>query len=517
MSLNRTERDGYYIMILPNKEKAPYLFFKDPKNHKRNFATYNWGKQFWVFYNDSFDPKSITLKYYFTKIDNSKTILNRDNPKKPTPKAVKKAKTMRPPRRKRGPRSRSQKYKFKRRTPYVNIDFPFDQTAEIKPNLHYTMLKKYRVWVSKRLPYIFFRDPKTSANYGTYDWEFQYWIFKHKDCDLTAAEIESLYQKIDTSKTVLDRKKPASRTVYFYNKLEKYSYKYNNDPDFSAFLKYARASGSSEKVINFFLKAANNPVKRGGELPFVYGRFHPVHKLGMQASHLKKIEYKNITDGVKMRDTDMISAGGMQLYFTLAAGKYIPAVNQAYTIYRENKTVPVMIVELTPQEGYLDNYKMLRGQELVKTVKKDLDYALGKKHNVKITTMKISYQKFYRLSPNSRIWVYMNGVEKQVAAKVPANHIIIYYFTDRKRLEKMDPKCSHPLTFGPYGTDWGKLKLKILHELGHSLQMRHHFNNRKGSGNIKAHFSPACIMNYKYKSDKFCELCRYALGVETSK
>ena len=53
----------------------------------------------------------------------------------------------------------------------------------------------------------------------------------------------------------------------------------------------------------------------------------------------------------------------------------------------------------------------------------------------------------------------------------------------------------------------------VVHEFGHSLQLRHHFNDTDGSSDIKTHISPSCIMNYKYRSNEFCPLCKYGLGV----
>lgn len=65
--------------LLVNR-KAGYVTFRDKETCRRNFATYSYRYQFWVWQSRNFNEKGIDLYSLYTAIDKSETDLDRDKP-----------------------------------------------------------------------------------------------------------------------------------------------------------------------------------------------------------------------------------------------------------------------------------------------------------------------------------------------------------------------------------------------------------------------------------------------------
>ncbi len=394
-----------------------------------------------------------------------------------------------------------------------NNSFNYDPEARINQDIKGKIIWGYYIDINLKYALVYFKDKeKHAVNKATYNCEKQFWAWKHKDFDSSKIDLTQLFSRVDLSKTTLDRPEPVSETVYRDNALETKNYDYSRDKDFSDFISWCKRTRVPEDTIKFYINSANNAAKRG-TLVDDTGRVLSDNDTGIQAETFKPAGYKNKVVPYNKRNGITKVAGGMQLYFEYRKRTMYRYVDEAQNIFRDNKTVPVTIVELEPLEGNTGP-KILRGNALIKQVRSDLESSFHKKFKVKHKVIKISYTEFGNYGNIAPLTYFDQFMTKHVNPKVGRNTLIIYYFTDSKRLLAIDDQGSHPLHYGPYGTDWGRMAFTIIHEMGHSLGLRHHFNDRDGSADIKAHISPACIMNYKYKSQEFCPLCRYGLGID---
>jgi hypothetical protein len=391
--------------------------------------------------------------------------------------------------------------------------FNHDPDAQINRSLSGSVMFGYYIDINPIYPYIYFRDiDKPALNYATYNGEKQYWMWKNDKFDSSKIDLKQFFTKIDLTKTTLDRVEPVSETVYRDTVLEEKPYDYSNDKDFKDFMKWCDKTKVPADVKAFYLKAANNSAKRGNLIPDE-GRGVSDNDMGIQAEAFKSLKYKNRqVPEIEARGMKKL-AGGMQLYFEYRKRTMLRYNDESQNIFRENKTVPVTIVELEPEEGNTGQ-KILRGKALVKRVKADLEKTFHKKFNVKLKTMTISYTEFADCGKVAPLTHYGRFMSKYVHPNAVKNTLYIYYFTDTQKLLAIDNDGTHPLQFGPYGSDWENFSFTIIHEFGHSIGLRHHFNDTDGSDDIKTHISPACIMNYRYVSREFCPLCRYGLGID---
>lgn len=390
--------------------------------------------------------------------------------------------------------------------------FKYDPDAQVNRALNETIMFGYYVNFNLKYPLIYFRDSEKHAiNLATYNYEKQFWMWKHKDFDSSKIDLKQFFTKIDLSKTTLDRTEPVSETVYRDTALENKPYDYSNDKDFSDFMKWCDKTKVPADTKNFYIMAANNAAKRGRLVLDSAVSVSDVDR-GIQSENFKPASYKNKPLPYDTRKDIMKSAGGMQLYFEYRKRELFVMVDQAQNIFKDNKAVPVTIVELEPQEGNTSP-EILRGKALVKKVQADLESTFHKKFKVKLVTMKISYTELANYGNLPLLTYFGQFMEKYVNAKAGKNTLIIYYMIDSKRLYAIDRLGTHPLATGPYGTDWERNKHNIMHEMGHTIGLRHHFNDTDGSGDIKSHISPACIMNYQFVSHDICPLCRYGMGL----
>lgn len=392
-------------------------------------------------------------------------------------------------------------------------DFAYDDQAQLDESLKNRVMWGYKIMMFPNNPSIYFRKPDDlSKNMAYYNWKQQFWVYRAEDFDSSKVDLKRLFLQIDLSKTTLDRNRPTAGDQMKLEDRPSLAYNIKKDKEFNLFLDWMNKIKTPARKINFYKKAAANSAKRGASYDFVYGNILDINKVGMQYEVLKLTKYKGVRNGTELRKTPQKVAGGMQYYFELHGGKYLRSSDTAYNIFRDNKTVPVTVVELVPTNGK-STQGILRGRMLTKQVKSDLESYLKKNVSVTLKTMKLDYQAFGDNGKTSPLFHYNQYLQKHINPQLPQNTIIIYYLTNKEMLRAIDDEMTHPLVYGPYGTDWARMYATIIHELGHSLGMRHHVPNREGSNDIAAHLSPACVMNYRYKSQEFCELCRYALGV----
>jgi len=78
VNYNLTSLSGYKINI--EKSGNPLVMFYDKKKTHWAIAAFNYERQFWFWHMDHFNPDEIDLKRIYSKINLSKTVLNRDKP-----------------------------------------------------------------------------------------------------------------------------------------------------------------------------------------------------------------------------------------------------------------------------------------------------------------------------------------------------------------------------------------------------------------------------------------------------
>lgn len=388
----------------------------------------------------------------------------------------------------------------------------FDPDYIVNREMSDKIVNGYRIQFNTEYNVVFFADPENPMmRYAFYDLHRQYYEWKLKSFDSTKIDLTILYKKINRSKTALDRMMPDEQTVKRDNKLENSDYDYSKDGDFSAFMKYCDKLKVPADVKQFYIRAANNAAKRGKLLLF-NGVLPTDSEAGIQYSAFKPSKYKNIDMPYELRKGNSHTAGGMQMYFEFRKMEKFVFPDKAMNIFKDNKIVPLTIVEIDPAEGNTGP-AILRGTNLGKRVKKDLEAAFHKSFRITLKKATVSYKEMSDSGKTAFLTHIDLYLQKKLQPILPKNNIIIYYFTDSKRLFAIDKDGTHPLEFGPYATDWEKCRHNVIHEMGHSLQMRHHFSDSAGSSDISTHISPSCIMNYKFSSEEFCSLCRYGLGV----
>lgn len=502
-SLNDTRMGPYQLQIAD-----PYLFFADPAKPLMRDGCYNWRLQHWEWVRNTMNYSAIDLKKLYISINlDLVPNLNRDT-NNLAPSAIDLGKT--------APAYNKQEAKLARRTEGIPADWAYDKNAEINPMLNGEAMGPYTLQIEAHSPLLFFGYDKNRPllRAACYDWEMQYWYWKDRNFDPGKVNLAALYRRIDLSKTTLDRPRPAWETMSSVTNIPNTPYNYSRDIPFSNFIEWCRRANTPAGTIDFFLKAANHPAKRGARRIHEYGKQYSLNVIGIMFEVYKPVSQKHVFNGSEYDQTNMLAAGGMEAYFIKREGNYVPAANWSYSVFRDNPVVPVTVVELSPVEPPLSQNRILRGNALGTQVKKDLESAFGKQFNVTVVSRRISYKK---LGEPGRlpILTHMDLVMDEVLHPgLPTNSLCIYYFTDVSWLKNFDKDMTHPLSRGPYGTDWMKYRFTIMHEMGHSLSLMHHFDESANSSDINNHISPACIMNYRYKSPVFCELCRYGLGIE---
>lgn len=397
---------------------------------------------------------------------------------------------------------------------------PYKYDPNARPRFATKSLAGYRVAINNLNGRAYFYSPKgrTSSPIATYNWKRQYWEAGNEAFLKTRRSkirLEKLFVKIDLSMTKLNRLKPQAATLQSFLYKETKHYDYSNDADFAEFIAYLKKKSVSTRKLNFYLKAANNPAKRGAIKP--YNLLYEEIEVGIQQETMKPISLKN-KPAVSKKWLKI--AGGMQYYFELRKRDYARSADQAYNIFRDNNVVPLTIVELY-DEGKKFAKSSLTGAKLRKEISKDLKDHFGKKFNIKSIKQTINYDhmlkpKFIGLKKKipAHMWntlpkgkIMDEYAKLYINPQIKRESLVIYYFVHLPKLP------SNPLELGIFTGNWKAPHARNLHEFGHALGLRHIFSAVEKSDDISSHIAPAGIMSYKFKNNEFSELVLYGLGL----
>ncbi len=491
---------GYTVFVMAGTNRVLFDLAERPE---QEMGIYDWKKQYWYSYSASFKRDSVNLAGLYSSINLSKTILNREIPGMSHGIFGEAAAVV------------------ATRPTFVTAGFPgfvWDKGAELDTSWNRKTLGGYAVMIFPDNPYVIFRSASDHGgpNLAQYSWAYQFWWQKDEGFEISDNDLASLFLKLDRNMVpVLNRPYPQDDLVIRKIPAEDASYDYSADLAFARFVDWMDKRSVKAETKNFYLHAASNPVKLGKSIPHSYGALVSQYDTGMIPQTLKPVALKGVEDGDQMRKAALLDSGGIRYYLELHEGKYLAASDFAYNVFTGNASVPVTIVEIDNSEYKGKSQSMLRGTALRAQAEKDLERFFHKDFSVRWQKLSLPYSE---LAPRDgwmlQAHLELRVMDKYVHPNVPKDQIIIYYFTDAVALYKVDDDKTHPLMRGPYGSEWAKMYESIIHELGHSLGMMHHFGDRVNYPNIEAHISPACVMNYKYVSQEFCELCRYSLKIE---
>lgn len=394
------------------------------------------------------------------------------------------------------------------------IDFPYDPGARYLTSGTKNMGTYYLFYNERQVTFKLRGGPAGVA--ANYNLKYQFWQSIRKDFDKSKVDLESLFLKIDTTKTVLDRMTPEVFSFQGGLKYEGAPYDYTKDKGLMDFLDYCKTHGASKKTIEFYIRTAANPAKRGALLPkgtYQNMIIYTTGELGIQPESMKPISYKNKDYDRKNNINKM--TGGMEYFFSLNKGEYIRTADAGYNGFKDNNPVPLTIVEITPPDGFITP-GILTGDALVKRVNENMTQYFKKDFKVSLVKTKMNYNKIYD-NPKGYPPIYFieTVLQEFYDTLVPKNSLVIFYFTNRKGLAQFDPEISHPINRGVYASAWAANTSHIMHEFGHAIGLRHHFYQQEPFKD-SSHISPKCIMNYKgtFKKEEICLLCRYGLGIE---
>ena len=181
------------------------IYFRNPKDNKITYGTYNYKDQYWVDYNAKIVDADLPLEKLYTRIDLSKTTLSRDK----KGNCVGRTCEVTPPGAGTNPNngSGSNSSGGTPQAQFLNSKgLPYDPNATYNARKTYEDLDGFYVFFNTVYPYAYFRDKTTKQiNYGTYDMKEQYWIAHNKEIDNADIHLEKLFTKIDLSKTTLGR------------------------------------------------------------------------------------------------------------------------------------------------------------------------------------------------------------------------------------------------------------------------------------------------------------------------
>lgn len=482
MELHRSEKDGYYIRINSNKD-FPYIIFETTRGHDIK-AIYHYQYQYWVRKDRDFTSTGIDLSTYFTTIKLSHGQIDRFQGYKPdyiplstitgnttdTAETVLVENTTTTEDNKREAVSEEEKKETKqsgKKTEKKSFSFV--------PNLALNNTRMYncKVVFMENVDEIWFNDLESRyITHAVYKYKNMHWSkWTHGDFAIEEVDLSLFFTNMNSDEAKkYNRWNPDDDMMIRVLKETEY-YDYSNDKDFADFIAYAGKIGAPDRAIDFYLRAANNPE-------------------------------------VRTR---------MQFYFDMHHNKR--GIFEATAIFKKFDKVPLTILELSPVTPSGEEETSLRGAKLRQMVKKDFEAHFKKSFSVKTVRAVLNYEELAleaeKGSPLYYQGLYLKNHIDHFAGK---DRLILYYFTDKARLKQFPRiKTSNPMGMGTGAYSWDWNIGPTIHELGHTMGLPHHFPPTKSNidpEDINDHTSASCIMNYALKSEEFCELCRYALGVE---
>lgn len=507
---------GYYVSFNVDMTSAT---FRDPDNHRINYATYDLVKQGWVFKGDKFEPAGIDLTKLYSKISLTHDQLDRlvsdfEERQSVDPKTV--------PGYKGVPQAvATRAADLKRLFGYI-ADIDAVNRQDLTGDG--IVLWGYKITQpNKWYPNIYFRKVGKEGGLpdASFNWCYQHWQHKMDDFDSSKIDLAMLFEKVTLTHSEMDRYLPNQVIALDLNSPTPFV-QYLAD-DLTAFINACRSKGVSDQYIDFYTQAAKVSGKRGSVVRVPYGSILNMNEVGIQAGAFHEeakpqgpliIDGKPVAPaGALPEKRESIFAGGLQYYFEMRKLDQYKIRPGAQGIVSNSSTVALRVVELDHINGSATP-GILRGAELARAVEQDIEYALGKDVSVSSERMTIDYDAFADAGNNSLLFHYDKYLKDHVNSKYGNDAVYIYYFTDKDRLLAIDQDGAHPVSWGAYATDWNNRRYVNLHELGHSFGLRHHFSGRMETwDDPEHHISVPCIMNYTLRGDTYCPLCRYGLMV----
>lgn len=463
---------------------------------------YNWKEQYWVcFYGDS-DLSKYDLSQLFSSIDLSKTKLNRlADGTIVTTDIVKKLQN---------PVAGDGKNVFD--IPVEERDFNFDKNAEPDFSLNCTTRDGYKITLSSREPYILF-DQK-----ATYNWRYQFWSHTTKGFDTSKINLKNYFVKIDLAETELNRPRPDDD--YLVLKQDP-TYNWKADKDFVDFVNWMDANGTEKSVIEKYKEYASMPGKHGKMLDHYF--YYSVNNIGICKTEMKKSMFKN--NGLDITDYSFWNfhgiqrkmAGGMQTYFEMHKGEYIPLTYPQFALFKDNiknNTINIKLIELLPKEN--PSFKATTsGTALEKIAEDAMTNFFGSKVSVKSEKVTISYQELV----DNISWqqsLFEKYARKNIIPQLTAkNGFYIYYIanpensliqnsaTKKTILSAANLRFSNWINSNTCSNDMSAFATKL------GLCNHYAYNDTKPNS-ADSKNSPNC------SATKLCDLCRYALGLGAS-
>ena len=493
---------------------ATMAYFRPSDNPRINKATYDLVKQEWVVRNKDFNDADIDLtKLYSTVSLTHEELNNTSEPEDPT------------------------EYTDRRNPGHVQygvvpsawlrrvsdleqqFGFKIDTNAIYRTDLEGKVMWGYKIAQTRGHAGVYFyindgRPTRNAIPEAYYNTREQYWELKKDSFDSSKIDLTKIYQSINMTHSQLDRLFP--QEVVRLDQSRAAAYNSTLTRDLNDFIAYLRRGGATETQIEFFQDAAKVAGKRGNVLPFEYGKLYDVNDVGMQMGVFTPIEAQSLTDADYIREHfEQAAVGGMQYYFEAHKDDWVLGRN--IDAIKNSTSIPIRLIEVVPTDREVTS-GMLSGEALRARVESELEHAFGMDVTVSLSTERVDYSVLEEAGGEGvgKMGRTIAKLHELYNGRYSDEVIFIDYFMNKPWLKSMDEDMSHPVGTGTYGTDWERVHNTILHELGHALGLRHHFTKERAEiySDIDEHISPACIMNYRYKSDTFCPLCRYALGIE---
>ena len=171
MKMNGETFGGFKLVF---NTSSGLIYFRNPKDNKITYGTYNYKDQYWVDYNAKIVDADLPLEKLYTRIDLSKTTLSRDK----KGNCVGRTCEVTPPGAGTNPNngSGSNSSGGTTQTQVLNSKgLPYDPNATYNARKTYEDLDGFYVFFNTVYPYAYFRDKTTKQiNYGTYDMKEQY-------------------------------------------------------------------------------------------------------------------------------------------------------------------------------------------------------------------------------------------------------------------------------------------------------------------------------------------------------
>ena len=541
--LNGTNLGGYVVFSFGT---SPVLRFRAPGQYT-NLANYNWKLQCWIgAIRPEFDKSKVDLTQLYSAITLGKEELDRPysqqiaaytenqtapaTPSIPTPPET--------PAQPSGPligpgqpapdptlqasqanqNSTPGQPAAVEKSEEVEEDYKIDYNAEVRSDLDGTLISGYLIeWVPS-FGLVRFLNPQNKQQLGEYNYVSQHWRAGRIDPAFNRnkpnIDLIKLFESITLSPEELNREYPAHIGILDLDKTTGQTA--SSVADLNDFIAYCRRTGADASYIRHIQTAAGVRGMRGALYNYPTGLLLDINRYGMQPAILCDPGYRTMS-AYQRRSAPKYAVGGMQYYFELHHEDFILPTEQGLRIVKDNRVVPVHLIELVPQNG-TGTQGILRGRALADTVKKDLDNALGKETAVELITETINYPELLNHGRFSIQYHFDKILEERINSHHGDDALKIYYMTDSDRYTEVDGDGGISLSRGVITTDWNSNKGRILACLGLSIGLRIHSENRTiGTFDLgDPQVSTGCIMNNcgHGRTEVFCPLCKYALGIE---